>query len=68
MPVYKYKSFQDAREHLKELQPPYPLRRLSNLQELLYALKPQKPCQRGIFKFKTLEEANKHRMAGWLDG
>ncbi len=61
MPVYKYKSFQEARMHLKELQPIDPLEKLSNLQELLYALKPQKPCKQGIFKFRTLEDANKHR-------
>ncbi len=61
MPVYKYKSFEDAREHLLELQPSHPLERLSNLQALLYALKPQKTCQQGIFKFKTFAEANKHR-------
>lgn len=61
MPVYKYKSFKEARIHLLELQPKDPFERLSNLQELLSILRPQKPCQHGIFKFKTLEDANKHR-------
>lgn len=61
MPVYKYRSFQAAREHLKELQSSHPLAKLSNLQALLYALRPPKPCAKGVFKFKTLEDANRHR-------
>lgn len=66
MPVYKYRTFQAAREHLKELQPKHPLAKLSNLQALLYALKPPKSCSKGVFKFKTLEEANRHRHGGEL--
>ncbi len=61
MPVYKYKSFTEAELHLKKLQSRDPLRRLSDLQDLLYALKPAGKIQRGIFKFKTLEAADEHR-------
>lgn len=61
MPIYKYKSFAEAEQHLKKLQSQDPLRRLSDLQDLLYALKPPGKVQRGLFKFKTLEEADEHR-------
>ncbi|NUM79147.1 hypothetical protein HUU40_32720 [candidate division KSB1 bacterium] len=61
MPIYKYKSFAEAEQHLKELQSRDPLRRLSDLQDLFYALKPPGKVQRGLFKFKTLEEADEHR-------
>ncbi|MFQ5640825.1 MAG: hypothetical protein ACE5IR_22835 [bacterium] len=61
MPVYKYKNFEEAEEHLKQLQSNDPLERLSKLEAIMTALKPRRKIQRGIFKFKTHEEANKHR-------
>jgi len=61
MPVYKYRSLEEAEEHLKKLQPKDPLELLSQLQDLVFALKPPRKIQRGIFKFRTLEEANEHR-------
>ena len=60
MPVYKYKSFEQAEAHLKELLPADPLERLLRLQALLAPLLPPKKIQRGVFKFKTIEEANRH--------
>jgi hypothetical protein len=61
MPIYKYKTLEEAEQHLKKLQSKDPLQRLSDLQDLIYALKPPGKIQRGLFKFKTLEEANQHR-------
>jgi hypothetical protein len=61
MPIYKYKSFEEAEQHLKKPQPEDPLQRLSDLQDLVYILKPPGKIQRGIFKFKTMEEADQHR-------
>jgi len=61
MPIYKYKSLEDAEQHLKKLQSQDPLRRLADLQNLAFALQPPRKIQRGLFKFKTLEEANQHR-------
>jgi hypothetical protein len=60
MPVYKYKSFEQAEAHLKELLPADPFKRLLRLQALLAPLLPERKIQRGIFKFKTIEEANRH--------
>lgn len=61
MPIYKYRSLEEAEEHLKKLQPKDPLRLLSDLQDMVFALKPPKKIKCGIFKFRTLEQANKHR-------
>ena len=61
MPIYKYKTFEEAEAHLKELQPSDPLARLKRLERLLRTLLPRKPIQRGLFRFRTLEEANRHR-------
>jgi len=61
MPIYKYRSLEEAEEHLKKLQPKDPLQLLSDLQDMVFALKPPKKIKRGIFKFRTLEQANKHR-------
>ena len=61
MPVYKYRSLEEAEKHLQELLPADPLVRLRQLEELLSALLPPKPIARGIFRFKTMEEANAHR-------
>ncbi len=61
MPVYKYRSFEEAEEHLKKLLPTDPLERLRQLERIIIVLKPPRKIQRGIFKFRTLEEANEHR-------
>lgn len=61
MPVYKYRSLEEAEKHLQELLPADPLVRLRQLEELVSALLPPKPIARGIFRFKTMEEANAHR-------
>jgi len=61
MPLYKYCSFQEAEAHLQELLPADPLVRLKRLEKLLVGLKPRRPIQRGLLKFKTMEEANHHR-------
>lgn len=61
MPLYKYRSFQEAEEHLQKLLPADPLERLRSLEVILAALKPRKAIPRGVIKFKTLEEANRHR-------
>lgn len=61
MPVYKYRSFEEAEDHLKQLLPSDPLERLKQLQEIITVLKTPRKIQRGIFKFKTLEAANEHR-------
>ncbi len=63
MPVYKYKSLEEAEKHLRELLPSDPLVRLRNLEELLSVLQPPKRIARGVFRFKTLAEANRHRKA-----
>ena len=61
MPVYKYRSLEEAEAHLKELQSADPLQRLSDVMDLVFALKPPRKIPRGVFKFKSLEEANEHR-------
>lgn len=59
MPVYKYRSLEEAEAHMKKLMPQDPLQRVSDLQDLVYALRPPQPAQRGVFKFRSIEEANK---------
>lgn len=61
MPIYKYKSLEAAEQHLKKLQSQDPFQRLSDLQNLIFALQSPGKIQRGLFKFKTLEEADQHR-------
>ncbi|MCG3119895.1 MAG: hypothetical protein ALAOOOJD_02448 [bacterium] len=63
MPIYKYRSLQQAEAHLQELLPADPLLRLKRLEKLLAGLRPPIVIQRGLFKFRTLEEANQHRQA-----
>ena len=63
MPVYKYKSFEEAEKHLQQLLPADPLVRLQRLQEMITVLKPPRKIQRGVFRFKSLTEANEHRKA-----
>ena len=61
MAVMKYKSFEEAGNHLTRLLPGDAIARLLRLQELLKHFRPPKRIQRGIFKFKTISEANEHR-------
>ena len=62
MPLYKYKSFAEAEQHLKKLQARDPLQRLSDLQDLVYALKPPGKVQHGVMKFTSWGEAEHHRL------
>jgi hypothetical protein len=61
MPVYKYKSLEAAEEHLKQLMPKDALTRVSDLQDLVYTLKPPGRARRGLFRFNDMQEANVHR-------
>ncbi len=61
MPIYKYKSLEEAEKHLQQLLPADPLVRLQRLQEFVNFFKPSQRIQRGVFKFLTLAEANAHR-------
>ncbi len=60
MPIYKYRTLEEAEKHLQELTPD-PWARLSKAMKLSRTLRPRKPVGRGVIKFKTLEEANRHR-------
>ena len=68
MPVYKYKSFEEAEKHLQRLLPADPLLRLQRLQELVNFLKPPQKIHRGVFRFSTHAEANAHRNAAFEHG
>lgn len=61
MPVYKYKTFEEAERALWNFHPDEAyFKQVADLWEFANALNPIRyPC--GIFKFKTIEEANKHR-------
>lgn len=61
MPVYKYKSFEEARVHLAKLQSADPLERLARLERLLKNMQHRRKVERGIRRFKSLDEANAHR-------
>jgi len=61
MPIYKYKSLEEAEKHLQQLLPADPLVRLKRLQEIVNFLKPPQRIERGVFRFSTLAEANAHR-------
>ncbi len=63
MPVYKYRSLEEAERHLRELLPKDPLVRFAAVADLVSVLKPHKRITRGIFRFKSLAEANEHRQA-----
>ena len=62
MPIYKYKTFEEAERALWNFNPDERYYdRVAELWEFANELNPiQYP--RGIFKFKTFEEANKHRL------
>lgn len=65
MPVYKYRGLEEAENHLHRLLPVDPLVRLQRLEKLLSPLLPQKQIVRGLFRFKTMAEANAHRKTVW---
>ncbi|MFQ5708302.1 MAG: hypothetical protein ACE5HO_12675 [bacterium] len=61
MPVYKFNSFAEASQALWKVEPDESLDSLSvlwDLAEFIHELRPREKCRRGIFKFKSLEEAN----------
>ncbi len=61
MPVYKYHTFAEAEQALWTLHPDQEyFKRIADLREFANALSPI-TYPRGIFKFKTIEEANHHR-------
>ena len=60
MPVYKYKTFEEAENALKfKNAGPVDLNRLSEFLKLLRYFSNHK-IQRGILKFKTFEEMNEY--------
>ena len=61
MPVQKFKTFEDAEKALWNLNPDEKyFERIAELWEFANELNPIN-YPPGVFKFKTLEEANKHR-------
>jgi len=61
MPVYKYKTFEEAEKALWNFNPDEQyFERVAELWEFADELCPIS-YPKGIFKFKTIEEANKHR-------
>lgn len=61
MPVYKYKTFEEAERALWNFHPDKEYyKRVAELWDFADKLNPIK-YPSGIFKFKTLEEANRHR-------
>ena len=61
MPVQKFKTFEEAEKALWNLKPDDAyLSRVAELWDFANKLNPIS-YPKGIFKFKTIEEANKHR-------
>lgn len=61
MPIYKYKTFEEAERALWNFHPDEEyFKRVAELWDFADKLNPIK-YPKGIFKFKTLEEANRHR-------
>jgi hypothetical protein len=64
MPVQKFKTFEEAEKALWNFKPSIPddayLARVAELWDFANKLNPIS-YPKGIFKFKTIEEANKHR-------
>ena len=61
MPVQKFKTFEEAEEALWNFNPDAQYyKQVAELWEFANKLSPIE-YPRGIFKFKTIEEANKHR-------
>ncbi|MFH0975663.1 MAG: hypothetical protein V1874_07750 [Spirochaetota bacterium] len=58
MPIYKYKSFEDARRALWTYNPDAVyFKRIARLFEIGFRLSPP-VCKRGVFPFHSIEEAN----------
>lgn len=67
MPIYKYKSFEEAERALWNFHPDEAYyEKVAELWEFANKLSPIN-CPQGIFKFKSIEEANKHREEFELD-
>jgi hypothetical protein len=61
MPVQKFKTFEEAEKSLWNLKPDDAyVARVAELWEFANKLNPIS-YPKGVFKFKTIEEANKHR-------
>ena len=61
MPVYKYRTLEEAEEALYQLSRDEGYwKRLRRLWELALRLRPV-TCPRGVFRFRTLEEAQEWR-------
>ncbi len=61
MPVYKYKTFEDAEKALWNFKPDEKyFKRIEGLFQLAGGISAVK-YPKGIFKFKTIEKANRHR-------
>lgn len=62
MPVYRFKTFEEADRALWNFSPDENyFKNVKALYDLTYRLSEFK-CPPGIFKFKTFEEASRHRM------
>jgi len=59
--IYKYKTFEEAQSHLTKLLPRDHMELLSRTRDIAQGLHGRTKARQGIFKFKTLEEANRHR-------
>ncbi len=58
MPIYKFKSFEDARRALWNLKPDAEYyRQVSRLFAIGFRISPP-ACKRGIFPFRSINEAN----------
>ena len=61
MPLYKYKSFEEAERAMRNFEPDAEsYRRSLELWKIARELAPMN-MPRGVFKFRTIEEANAHR-------
>lgn len=59
--IYKYKTFEEAEVHLSKLLPQDQMKVRSRIWDLAEGLHGEKHVQKGMLKFKTIEEANSHR-------
>lgn len=61
MPVYKYKTYEEAEQALWNFHPDEAyFNKVAELWDFANKLSPLS-CAKGIFKFRNIEEANKHR-------
>ena len=61
MPLFKYKSLEEANAQLQNLLPQSPVKRMKRIEALIQAFNPPKKIERGVIKFSSFDEANKHR-------